>query len=120
MKTLTLVTFIVTLLLPIQIFSQTDNKYRLIPDRLLEKRINSITKPDEQNKQRLQSENFSNSESRTMIKKIKLDNGFLLIEEIQQQWDGSNWVNYWKSTYVHDVNNNMVERLGQHWNGSNW
>ena len=120
MKTLILSIFFAILLLPIQIFSQIDNKYELNSHRLLQERINSITKPDAQIKQRLQSANFSNSQTRTIINKKILDNGFLLIEEIQQNWDDSIWVNSWKWTYTYDINSYLIEQLGQLWDGSNW
>jgi len=97
MKTLILITFFSILILPIQILSQIDNKSELDQYWLLHERINSITNPDEQIKQSLQTNNFSNSESKTIINKKILDNGFLLIEEIFQYWDGSNWVNSSKS-----------------------
>lgn len=51
MKTLIIIAFISILLLPLQILSQIENKYGLIPDRLLLERKNYITKPDEQIKQ---------------------------------------------------------------------
>jgi len=43
-----------------------------------------------------------------------------LLEELTQNWDGANWVNYWKFTYVYDGNNNRLEELKQNWSGSNW
>ena len=43
-----------------------------------------------------------------------------MIEELWQNWDGSNWVNTDKYTYIYDVNNNMIENLYQIWDGSNW
>jgi hypothetical protein len=43
-----------------------------------------------------------------------------MIEELYQNWDGSNWVNNFKHTYTYDVNNNLIEVLGQSWNGSDW
>ena len=79
MKSLSLVTFIVTFLLPFQILSQIDNKYELNPYSFLKERANSITKADERITQNLKSDNFSDSKSRTIINKIILDNGFLLI-----------------------------------------
>ena len=122
MKTSFLIAFIVTLMLPLQILSEIDNKYELNSDRILQKTINPIVKPDEQIKQRLQSENFRDSLSRTIINKKRLDNGFLLIEEILQLWydPGSNWVDFGKYTYTYDVNNNLIEWLRQEWNGYNW
>jgi len=104
MKTFYLFIFSAILLFPLQILSQIDDKYELDPYILLQERVNSITKSDEQTKQRLQTDNFSDSDSRIIINKKILDNGFLLIEELLQSWDGSNWVNSDKSTYTYDVN----------------
>ena len=38
-------------------------------------------------------------------------NGFLLIEQLYQDWDGSDWVDDSKYTYTYDGNNNMIEWL---------
>jgi hypothetical protein len=35
-----------------------------------------------------------------------IDDEFLLSEQLHQDWDGSNWVNYDEYTYIYDVNNN--------------
>ena len=49
-----------------------------------------------------------------------LENGFLLIEEIYQRWEGSTWVNSGKDTYTYDENNNLTESVEQDWDGSAW
>jgi hypothetical protein len=120
MKTFRLFTIIVILLPPIQMFSQVTNKLELRPDNLLQDRIipNSIS--DEQIRHLTQSDIFNNKESRTIINKTVLDNGFLLVELIAQGWDGSNWVNGGKATYTYDGNNNLIEDLWQYWDGFNW
>ncbi|HQF42775.1 MAG TPA: T9SS type A sorting domain-containing protein [Ignavibacteriaceae bacterium] len=43
-----------------------------------------------------------------------------LIEEISQNWYGSNWVNSSKSTYTYDSNNNLIEILSENWEVFNW
>jgi hypothetical protein len=43
-----------------------------------------------------------------------------VIEELFQNWDGSDWLNQNKFTYTYDGNNNNVELLNQYWDGSNW
>ena len=66
------------------------------------------------------ADTIDNKESRTIVNKTILNNGFLLIEELWQDWDGSNWVNDWMYTYTYDVNNNMIEQIYQGLGGSNW
>ena len=65
-------------------------------------------------------EGFSAASTRTIINKTLLENGFLLIEYIHQDWGGLAWVNHYKYSYSYDVNNNWIGRLQQHWNGSAW
>ena len=65
-------------------------------------------------------ERFNIKDSRTAIKKTLLDNGFLLLEEIFQTWDGSAWVNSSKNSNTYDGNNNLTEVLSQIWDGSAW
>lgn len=115
-----LVTIIVNLLLQPQIFSQIDNKYELNSSRILQKRINPIVRSDENIKQWMQSESCPDSLSRTIVNKQLHDNGFLLIEEFWQDWDGSTWVNYQKYISTYDLENNMIEKLYQYWDNSTW
>ena len=37
-----------------------------------------------------------------------------------QTYDDSVWVNYFKSSYIYDGNNNKIEELLQDWDGSAW
>ena len=37
-----------------------------------------------------------------------------------QTWNGSAWVNYFKTTFTYDANNNQTNQLNQTWNGSAW
>ena len=43
-----------------------------------------------------------------------------MIEELKENWDGSNWVNNWKNTFSYDGNNNRIERFRETWTGSTW
>ncbi len=63
---------------------------------------------------------FNIKESRTIIKKTLLGDGFLLIEYIIQEWDGTAWLNATKSSNTYDGNNNLTEVLFQSWDGSAW
>ncbi len=65
-------------------------------------------------------EGFNIKDSRTAIKKTLLNNGFLLLEFIVQEWDGSAWVNSGKTSYTYDGNNNLIDILSQIWDGSAW
>jgi len=60
------------------------------------------------------------NDTKTIINKKLLENGFLLEEEINQIWDGSAWVNNTKYSYTYDGNNNLIEVLYQWWDGSAW
>ena len=101
-------------------FSQVTNKLELRSDNLLQERIIPHSISDEQISHPSESDIFQDKETRTLVNKSILDNGFLLIEELRQDWDGSYWVNNYKYTYTYDVNNNMIEWLIQVWYGSNW
>jgi len=43
-----------------------------------------------------------------------------IIEVLSQEWVASNWVNDWKETYSYDENNNQTEWLYRYWDNSNW
>ncbi len=120
MRAFTKVILIFAVLLTNQMFSQTINEVELRQANLLPERIFPHSIQDEKVNHPLKSEIFSDKKSRTLVNKTILDNGFLLTEELYQHWDGSNWVNFWKSIYTYDWNNNMIEILGQDWDGSNW
>ncbi len=60
-----------------------------------------------------EEEEFNAKDTRTTINKTLLGNGFLLIEEIYQNWDGSTWVNNEKYSYTYDGNNNLTESTAQ-------
>jgi hypothetical protein len=120
MRTFTKVILMTAVLFTNQMFSQTDHKDEFkqanqLPDRIIPHSI-----PDEQISHPSESDIFNSKETRTLENKTILDNGFLLIESIEQDWDGSNWVNDWKELYTYDVNNNRIEYLDQEWAGSNW
>ncbi len=65
-------------------------------------------------------EKFNAQNSRTTTNKTLLSNGFILIEELIQTWNGTAWVNSYKDSYTYDVNNNQTEWLSQIWNGTAW
>ena len=41
-----------------------------------------------------------------------------LTSELYQNWNGTTWVNSWQHTYTYDANNNLTSLLGQNWNGT--
>ena len=69
MKTFTLFTIIVSLLLPIQMLCQVNDKLELRPDNLLHQRIIPHSIPDEQARYNSESDIFNEGESITLIKK---------------------------------------------------
>jgi len=103
-----------------QLLSQIENRMDSAYKNVLSEKFISKSFPNEQIKHPLKSAIFNDKETRTIINKTILDNGFLLIEELYQNWDGYNWVNSEKTTYTYDVNNNKIELLWQTWDGSNW
>lgn len=110
--------FIVNVLLPIQIFSQEDYYYEHILDSLLHESINPILKSVEQPKQNLHTENFK--DSRTLINRKILENGFLLIEILYQGNSVYNgWVDISKTTFTYDVNV-LVEKQRYVWENYYW
>ena len=76
MKIFIMIIAIAFLFIPAQNFSQSEIEHNLIPEKLLRKGVDSNVKPNEpfkqkheQIKQRLNSNNFSNSESEKIISK---------------------------------------------------
>ena len=43
-----------------------------------------------------------------------------LTSTLRQNWSDTAWVNYWQSTYTYDANNNQTSTLRQNWNGTVW
>ena len=103
MKTFTFFTIVVILLLTNQMFSQVNNKLDSRSDNPLHARIIPYSIQDEQFGHPSKLDIFKKGESRAVVNKLILENGFLLIEELWQDWDGSNWVNSEKSTYAYIV-----------------
>ena len=120
MKTFTLFTVLVILLLPIQMFAQAKNILELRAGSVIQERILSKSIPNEQGRQQLETVIARDKISRTIVNEIILDNGFLLVESIFEQWDGTAWVNNQKNTFTYDGNNNLIEVLIQTWISSAW
>ena len=89
MKSYTLVSFVILLLLPIEILSQTQE--RLKPEQLLLERFNSKSNPGELIKNWTHPDNFRNSETRTIINQKTLDNWFKLSKGLNQIRDVPDW-----------------------------
>ena len=114
-------TFIIILILflSFQLFSQEKIRLDLKlsdlhPDSIISKYFEGqIKHPSETNI-------FKNRESRTIVNKSILDNGFLLIEELWQYWEGTSWTNSGKYINNYDGSDNLMESLYQNWDGSNW
>ncbi len=39
---------------------------------------------------------------------------------LHQNWNGTDWENYWQETYTYDVNNNMISSTHQDWIDNQW
>jgi len=82
---------------------------------------NSSWKMELRNQQKeFYEEEFYAKDSRIIINKTILGDGFLLIENIFQIWDGFAWVDSIKTSNTYNINNNIIEELMQTWDGSNW
>ena len=99
---------VIILLVCSQVLSQTDNRDRINPDS------NSF----EQIKHSFESVHFPNSESKTIINKTILGNGFLLVENIRERWDGAKWIYNYMFAWVYDGNDNIIEYSFFRWGGS--
>ena len=84
MSALTKVFLFLAVLLTNQMFSQTIHKVELRQGHLLPERIISHPNSDEQINHLTQSDIYNLKETRTLVNKSILDNGFLLIEELRQ------------------------------------
>jgi len=142
---LTIIAF--TLFFPLHTFSQVRNYKETIPERLTAERLREIQKSNHDDLQRLndkesfllKSKNsnwqmplrdphrdfyeqcgFNTNDSRTTINKTQLENGFLSVEQINQRWNGSAWVNNLKYSDIYDGNNNKIESIYQNWSNSAW
>ena len=104
-----------TLLFSFLTFSQDIDHPKVLPNRFTSENIQEIYISDPDS-----IDGFNAKDSRTTVNKTELENGFLLIEEIHQGWDGFSWVNGSKLTYTYDGNNICTEMLNQHWDGSAW
>lgn len=105
---------VLTLLFASFTFSQDRNH----TERLTEKKI--LEKQLENNLNGLND--FDTEDTRAITKKTKLDNGFLLIETISQNWVAilADWKNSINLSYTYDGNNNLSEEIWQNWNNSMW
>ena len=72
----------------------------------------------------LNKENFSSvnvmlqDASHKLNKTVITQNGFLLTEALNQQWNGSAWTDQSKDTYTYDTNHNLITDLRQTNSGS--
>ena len=120
MKITTYCIIALTILLSYKMFSQVNDRWELRPDNLLQEKIIPHSIQDNNAEHPFKSDIVSDKESRTLVNKTILDNGFLLIEELRQEWDDSSWVNWLEYTYSYDENNNLIEELIQLWSDSSW
>jgi hypothetical protein len=113
---------VVTLIifLPLQIFSQEQSKIELRLGHILPEMVISKSFSKGKVKHLTELTDIKDSEAKIIVNKTILDNGFLLFEELEEDWDGINWVNDYKNTYTYDGNNNLIEKLRQSWDGINW
>ena len=111
MKTYTISTLFIFLLLINQTLSQNNDDLYTKIDELLKNRTNPQSIFDKLFPLSNDIDENSEKESRTILKKTVLKNGFLLAEYTEQNWDDSVWVNSRRYAYTYDVNDNLIEEL---------
>ncbi|MCL4280399.1 MAG: hypothetical protein KJZ60_12090, partial [Ignavibacteriaceae bacterium] len=67
-----------------------------------------------------EEEGFDTKDTRTIINKTLLGGGFLVVEIIWEEWNGSNWVKNYRYSYSYDGNDNLTNDSLQTWVGSAW
>jgi len=63
---------------------------------------------------------FDTKDTRTTINKTLLGGGFLVVEIIWEEWNGSSWVKNYRYSYSYDGNDNLTNDSLQTWVGSAW
>ncbi len=143
----TITIILLTVFFSTQTFSQEKNKtipspYKNLIERLKDIHHISLTDQKELNKNEFLRDNsketklikkledlenefyskvgLNDGNSRTITTETLLAEGFLQVESINQNWDGTNWVNNTRRTNVYDVRNNRIQRTYQNWNVSAW
>jgi len=111
---------VILFLLCSQLLSQIDKQDKINHRDFLKERLGHDSNLPEQIKSSLEPANFQNNDSKRIVNKTILDNGFVLTEEIHYDWVDPNWVNKSKYTYTYDENNNRIMELISDWNGANW
>ncbi len=43
-----------------------------------------------------------------------------IVSVLNEDWDGTQWVNNWRKTYSYDSNGNVISILDETWDGSQW
>jgi hypothetical protein len=131
--TISLCFLVILFLLSSQILSQIESKVIINHRDFLKERINLSTNPLIQRESSFEAIDFQNNESKRIVNKTVLNDEFLLIEELNQEWNDSNWANLgtcvgascWQPpgglhTYQYNENNNLIEDLWQDWDGASW
>ena len=120
---------VILFLLCSQILSQIESHKKINHRDFLKERKPHSTNPPNQREQSFEANIFQNNDSRRGVNNTALNSEFLLIEQIEQFWDGNNWVNYGlgrqgrigegRHTYLYNANN-MIEDIRQDWDDSSW
>ena len=84
---------VILFLLCSQILSQIESQDKINHRDFLKERKIDSTNPLKQRESSFETNIFQNNESKRIVNKTVLNDEFLLIEEIEQVWYSSNWVN---------------------------
>lgn len=100
-----------------QLLSQIDDRDNVNHSDFIKERVSHGLNTLEQMKHSLEYVNLLNEE-KTIINKTVLGNGFLLVENIRENWDGTKWIYNYMFAWIYDGNDNIIEYSFYRWGGS--
>ncbi len=114
-----------------QILSQIESQDKINNRDFLKERKPHSINPIKQREPSFEANRFQYNESKRIVNKPVLNDGFLLMEETIQFWDSTGWSNLeilgycypqkgGRHIYLYDGNNNMLEDLWQRLKDSSW
>ena len=115
-----------------QILSQIESQNKINHRDFLKERKTHSSIPLKQRESSFEANMFPNNDSRRTVNKTDMNDEFLLMEQLEQEWDGSSWVNMeigdnfgtykggGRHTYLYNESNYMIEELLQEWENLSW
>jgi hypothetical protein len=59
-------------------------------------------------------------EAKHIVSQTTLTDGYVLIEDLEQQWGGTQWNDAYKTSYIYDPNHVQEMSVTQEWTGTAW